>query len=453
MLGTCIVNSSVNHLTYALTREYNQSFSDEAHTSTSTDWNAFAREASIEFLGFLGYTSGGCPFAEEFKLTQDTQATVIKNATASNTSANFTRTRANTNAALPSGQPTSRPTRQIRIAVGITIPIFFILVCTLLWIGIQKHRKDKRKRIGSDENGISEVATEKDQPPYFQPKGELDANGNIIHEKDGEEQRYELGAAGTEIKEMSTALMLYNFYEINGIWGLLTNVSSVHLSDSYKVTATATENLTDPFYSRVLSSEFRAFLELHPTCTDVVKVFLNTTLPPVANLRSTPPIDGTVLFDPTASSSATANFSRTSVSNTTGITPVPARQSDPEPMSRRIRIALGVSLSTGFILICLFLALSIRRYRRNKKKKISSGDNEDALTTVVEDDQAPYLQQKGELDAPGNSKFELGAEQRRYELEGDIEIHEMPTALGVEELNRSGRRELRGPEHSREMTA
>lgn len=103
-------------------------------------------------------------------------------------------------------------------------------------------------------------------------------------------------------------------------------------------------------------------------------------------------------------------------------------------------------------MICLCLALAIRKYRKNKRNKIQSSDNE-TPATPTEEDQAPYLQPKGELDAHGNSKFELGAEHRQYELEGDTEIHEMPTAANTEELSGRGRTELKGAEHSSELGA
>lgn len=69
----------------------------------------------------------------------------------------------------------------------------------------------------------------------------------------------------------------------------------------------------------------------------------------------------------------------------------------------------------------------------------------------MEDGQPPYLQQKGELDTHGNSKFELGAEHRQYEMEGDTEIHEMPTVANTEELSGLSRTELRGIKYSSEL--
>ncbi|KAL8993683.1 MAG: hypothetical protein Q9169_006160 [Polycauliona sp. 2 TL-2023] len=166
------------------------------------------------------------------------------------------------------------------------------------------------------------------------------------------------------------------------------------------------------------------------------------------------PANVTVFGDPAASNSVSTNFTRTSAlnTNTNGIAAVPTGSTEPERNPRRIRIALGVGLSVGSVLICLCLALVIRRYRRDKMKRSISSDNK-SPTIAVEEDQAPYLQHKGELDAQGNSKHELAAEQKRYGLEGDIEIHEMPSPANIGELGGSGRTELRSAEHSQELKA
>ena len=109
-----------------------------------------------------------------------------------------------------------------------------------------------------------------------------------------------------------------------------------------------------------------------------------------------------------------------------------------------MRIALGVGLSLGSLLICLSLALALRRYRKNKRLIHSSNDEDPAIPV---DDHPPYLQPKGELDAHENSKFELDARQAQYEL-GATEVHEMSTGD-----NTYGRRELTGKDHSTELRA
>lgn len=110
----------------------------------------------------------------------------------------------------------------------------------------------------------------------------------------------------------------------------------------------------------------------------------------------------------TASNNTSMNFTRTSISNSTA--GIGASTTDPSILAagqRRIRIALGVGISVGSISICLGLALALKRYRRNKRSKIVSRSEEDSSSPKNED-QAPYLQPEGELDAHGNNKFELG---------------------------------------------
>ncbi|KAL8884835.1 MAG: hypothetical protein Q9215_007199 [Flavoplaca cf. flavocitrina] len=161
----------------------------------------------------------------------------------------------------------------------------------------------------------------------------------------------------------------------------------------------------------------------------------------VANAANEPV---TVLITETAS----ANFSIDGTNSAAAPTFPPSSVTSPG----RTKIAVGISVPVGFLLICLSLALAFRRFRKHKRGK-TKRSNDETPGTAKEEDQAPYFQQKGELDAHGNSKFELGAEQRQYELEGDTDIHEMPTNADVEELGGRGRVQLRGAEHSRELKA
>lgn len=119
---------------------------------------------------------------------------------------------------------------------------------------------------------------------------------------------------------------------------------------------------------------------------------------------------------------------------TTSSAAVPPNSPIPGTTPRRIRIALGVSLPILAVLICLCLALGIRKHRHNKRQEIQSSEN-GITATPVNDSQTPYLQPKCELDTHGNSKLELDAEQRQYELEGDTEIHELPTVANAGELD------------------
>lgn len=85
------------------------------------------------------------------------------------------------------------------------------------------------------------------------------------------------------------------------------------------------------------------------------------------------------------------------------------------------------------------LVFGIRRYRR-KRSATDSSNNRNP------EQDPPYLQQKGELDASGNTVYEIDGQERQHELEGGTEIHEMAT-------NFDGRIELSCEEHSSELRA
>ena len=80
-----------------------------------------------------------------------------------------------------------------------------------------------------------------------------------------------------------------------------------------------------------------------------------------------------------------------------------------------------------------------------RKRKLN-GQSEQARTTSEENQ--PYLQQKGELEAEEKRKFELQAEERRYELKND-HICEMSISDNEHELTIQRTQEL-GCEASRE---
>lgn len=63
-------------------------------------------------------------------------------------------------------------------------------------------------------------------------------------------------------------------------------------------------------------------------------------------------------------------------------------------------------------------------------------------TATPSDEDRPYLQQKGELEAEDKTKHELQADHRRYGLTDDNEIREMSTQQTPE---------LRGEQHSTEL--
>ncbi|KAL8635897.1 MAG: hypothetical protein Q9226_009309 [Calogaya cf. arnoldii] len=221
--------------------------------------------------------------------------------------------------------------------------------------------------------------------------------------------------------------------------GCSANVEFVTLDSAYTFTATAAENLTDPRLSAAASSGYVYFLGFE-TCP-VDYQWMSSTVAAQATMP------GNI-----TTSKTSANLTRTGMLNTTSTAAFPTSSPTSRAIPRRTRIALGVGLSLGSLLICLGLALSIIRYRKNKRKLLHSS-NDESPTPPMGENQPPYLQQKGELDAQGNSKFELGAEQRQYELEGETEVYEMPTVANTGEPSGRGLIELRGAEHSSELRA
>ncbi len=109
------------------------------------------------------------------------------------------------------------------------------------------------------------------------------------------------------------------------------------------------------------------------------------------------------------------------------------------------RIAIGVCVP---VLIVTVFALAIRRILQHRKRKLMDQSNG---TGTPLDGSQPYLQQKGELEAEEKRKYEVQAEERRYELADDNQIREMSTTDSPYELSIQRTQELRGEEHSREL--
>ncbi|KAL8873548.1 MAG: hypothetical protein Q9198_007008, partial [Flavoplaca austrocitrina] len=100
-------------------------------------------------------------------------------------------------------------------------------------------------------------------------------------------------------------------------------------------------------------------------------------------------------------------------------------------------MALAISISIGALLIISCLAIGIRRYRKNKRTQ---------TPVIPRLEHQQYLQQKGELDADGNTVYEKDGMERRHELDPDNEIHEMAAGSVA-----GGRTELMGEEDYSEL--
>lgn len=109
------------------------------------------------------------------------------------------------------------------------------------------------------------------------------------------------------------------------------------------------------------------------------------------------------------------------------------------------QVAVGVSVPLIVLAVCIAMGLFIRHHRRNRER------NRDTLSNLSPETGQLYLQRKAELEATDQAKFELDGVSRRLELEGDNEIHEIPTSIDNLAMSRWQSHELRGEEHSKEL--
>ena len=149
-----------------------------------------------------------------------------------------------------------------------------------------------------------------------------------------------------------------------------------------------------------------------------------TSLPTILPHSSTTPI----------SSAESTSSSASSPQNGTGKT----------GLDSQAKVGIGVGIFVAVVIVSVFAGRKCLRYR-SRKLQNRAGEN----GTPSEEHQ-PYLQQKGELEAEEKRKYELQAEERRYELE-ENEIFEMPAKEEKRERCNLRRQELRGEEHCREL--
>ncbi|KAL8930803.1 MAG: hypothetical protein Q9208_000344 [Pyrenodesmia sp. 3 TL-2023] len=129
--------------------------------------------------------------------------------------------------------------------------------------------------------------------------------------------------------------------------------------------------------------------------------------------------------------------------NTTNQALIPTASPSSSGLGVGAKAAIGVCIPLAMLVIITLAGLGIVK-RRKRKSHNSSGEP----SAPSKDDQ-PYLQQKGELEAEERRKYELQAEIKQYELEGDHDIQEMSTPANDLALNRP---ELRGEEHCKELS-
>lgn len=138
---------------------------------------------------------------------------------------------------------------------------------------------------------------------------------------------------------------------------------------------------------------------------------------------------------------------------------IKTQQADTD-LSPRGKIGIGIGASLLGIILLFF---ALRDFLRYRKRKI--GDRAEKQEATSREHQ-PYFQPKGELEAEERGKYELEAEERRYELEengvNELEengINELEedgvNEMAATEVNNDqpahGRQELRGEEHCQEL--
>ncbi len=109
------------------------------------------------------------------------------------------------------------------------------------------------------------------------------------------------------------------------------------------------------------------------------------------------------------------------------------------------QVAIGVSVPLVVLAVCIAMGSFIRHHRRNRER------NHATISDLPTETDQLYLQRKGELEATEQAKFELDGTPRQLELEGDNEIHEIPTSINNPVISRLQSHELRGEEHSKEL--
>ncbi|KAL8786265.1 MAG: hypothetical protein Q9195_008289 [Heterodermia aff. obscurata] len=175
----------------------------------------FQSSAFAAFIDFLGFTScvGGGEYVSEVSLvsvdnvtattSQSSESILPSETRLFNSSVTSTLSSQQTSPSAPAVQrqePSTglRPQAKIGIAIGASLSGIIIL-----FLALRDFRRYRKRKI-RDGAERQEATSEEDQP-YFQQKGELEAEERRKYELEAEERRYELEE--NEIKEMPTMQM------------------------------------------------------------------------------------------------------------------------------------------------------------------------------------------------------------------------------------------------------
>ena len=138
---------------------------------------------------------------------------------------------------------------------------------------------------------------------------------------------------------------------------------------------------------------------------------------------------------------------RTHSPNQTSTQPVPTQPSGSH--QKTIKVATGVACPIAILGLALLAFLVHKRRKAPTALKQEAEDASSQNKGSPHEDTQPYLQRKAELEAEEKQKHELEARERRFEMGGEGERYELPTA--ERDSMRRTTQELRGEEHSAEL--
>ncbi|KAL8669456.1 MAG: hypothetical protein Q9168_005952 [Polycauliona sp. 1 TL-2023] len=108
------------------------------------------------------------------------------------------------------------------------------------------------------------------------------------------------------------------------------------------------------------------------------------------------------------------------------------------------KLAIGLAVFFTLLVMIGVLVLGIVKRRRRHRNDV------DQEPFQSQDDQ-PYLQHKGELEAHERAKYELHGESAQAELDGEATIYEMTAGEDDQHWRNDCALELRGDEHCKEL--
>lgn len=159
--------------------------------------------AASSFLDYLGFTTCGGSGEEVIPIPltsiNGTLQTIPPSSPALlTTSVAMTSSPSPLETAKADSAPT-HPTKQVKVSIGIAVPVVAILLLSIAYLLEQKFRKNNKP-----DAPLGKETSERDSQPYLQKKAELEAEENRKYELDAQQRQYELDGASNVIHEKST---------------------------------------------------------------------------------------------------------------------------------------------------------------------------------------------------------------------------------------------------------